>query len=143
MTVRRPDTAKKFSAHYRDKQAAKTVSVDVPGPAYTSTATSVDQAEAAARKLLSGVSSDKSAVHAAPTKAAAAAKAKAKAEDRYRKSQQVSVTLPGWADLTAEGRLVISGFRREADREWLIASVTHQLDGGGWRTTVQAELPPK
>lgn len=149
MTIRRPDTARSFSAHYRDKATAKTVPVsvstmvDTQEPAQTSTATSVDQAEASAAKLLSGVSTTKSMVHCAPTKAAAISRAKAKAADLYRKSQQVSVTLPGRADLTAEGRLILSGFRREVDREWLIASVTHQLDVGGWRTTVQAELPPK
>lgn len=147
LSVRRPEAVKQVVTTYRNIKTAKTVQVTQDAPTYTggtsSTATSTDEAQASADKLLSGVSSTKTIVHPAPTQASAKTKAKADAQAAYRKSQQVTVTLPGRADMTAEGRLTLSGFRSEMNKEWLIVSVTHSIDSGGWRTTVQAELPPK
>lgn len=71
------------------------------------------------------------------------AEAQSAADAEYKRSQRagttVSLTLPGDPDLVAEARLTLAGFRDGVDREWLITSVTHTIDSGGYRCDVSAE----
>lgn len=145
LSIRRPEAVQKVVTTYRNIKTAQTVQVEVDtgSAGSASSATDSSSAQAAADKLLSGVSSTRASIHTSGSKRIAETKAKADASEAYRKSQTMRVTLPGRADITAEGRLVLSGVRKEADREWLVASVEHRLDGGGWRTSAQCELPPK
>ncbi len=71
--------------------------------------------------------------------------AKEAAEAELRRSERqggsLSLTLPGRVDLMAEGRLMLTGFREGVAGEWLISRVTHTLDVGGYRCSVEAEWP--
>lgn len=52
----------------------------------------------------------------------------------------VGLTLPGRADLVAEGRVVIpTGLHPDLAGEWLVTRVTHQVSSGGWATSLDAE----
>lgn len=54
----------------------------------------------------------------------------------------LSLELPGRADIQAEARLSVVGLYPEADaRTWLIRTVRHTVDSGGWRSSIEAELP--
>ena len=76
-----------------------------------------------------------------PDEDAARAAAEAELERTGREGGRVTITMPGDTRLMAEGRLVLAGFRAGADREWLMTEVVHSLDAGGYRCTVQGELP--
>ena len=76
-----------------------------------------------------------------PTEAAAKAAAEAEAKRGARAVKTLSVQLPGRADLMAEGRAVLSGFRPGVDGEWLVTTVTHSMGSGGWSSSFEAELP--
>lgn len=76
-----------------------------------------------------------------PTQEMALAAARSELDRRERGRVTVSVTLPGRTDLVAEGRLVLSGFRDGVDGEWSITRAEHMLDGNGYATTVEAEIP--
>lgn len=137
LSVRRPEAVKRVVTKYRDLATSKTVEVEVDTPATTSKGGSSYGDE-----ILARVRSTKKVVTPYANKASAEAGAKAAADEARRKSQQVRLDLPGRADLMAEGRLILSGLRPGIDREWLIRQVTHQMDDGGWRTSVECELPP-
>lgn len=75
------------------------------------------------------------------TEGQAVAAAKAELEKRARGERKLNLTLPGRTDLVAEGPLTLAGFREGVDGAWLITSVDHQLDNGGYVCSVQAEVP--
>ncbi|KSP88622.1 late control protein [Pseudomonas aeruginosa] len=54
-----------------------------------------------------------------------------------RSSAGVRLELPGRADLYAERRIVLLGFKAGIDGEFLVDSVEHTYDAGGWTITVQ------
>lgn len=70
------------------------------------------------------------------------ASAKAAAASEYRRAARGevtgSLTMPGRADLMAEGRATLSGIRPEFDDEWSVTRVEHQVSRSGW--TVTAEI---
>ena len=68
-------------------------------------------------------------------KTAAAAKLAALA----RGTAQLSLRLPGRPALAAESPLVLSGFGDGIDGTWILASVEHRLDGGGYQTSCEGE----
>lgn len=75
------------------------------------------------------------------TKDMALAAARAELDKRARGERKLDVTLPGRADLAAEGPLTMAGFRDGVDGEWVITSVQHSLDNQGYVCSVQAEVP--
>lgn len=59
-----------------------------------------------------------------------------------RGERKLSLQLPGSTDLVAESRLITRGFVRTAyNGEWLVTRVQHSVDAGGYRCSVEAELP--
>jgi len=76
-----------------------------------------------------------------PTQAMALAAARSELDKRKRKTSTLSITLPGRADVTAEGTLTLSGFRTGVDQQWLIKRAEHVLSNSGWVTTIEGELP--
>lgn len=76
-------------------------------------------------------------------KTAEAAKQGAQAElNKAKRGQEtLSLSLPGNPNIAAECRLVLSGFRPEVNGEWLIKRAQHDVDSGGYRTSVEAERP--
>ena len=77
-----------------------------------------------------------------PTEAAARQAAQAEASRGARAARVLSLQLPGRADLMAEGRVSLSGFRDGVNGEWLITSVTHSMGTQGWSSSVEAETLP-
>jgi phage protein D len=73
--------------------------------------------------------------------AMAKAAATAELDKRARQQRKLNVTLAGRADLAAEAPLTMAGFRDGVDGEWIITSVDHSLDNGGYICTIQAEVP--
>lgn len=70
----------------------------------------------------------------------ASAAALAESNRLARKKASFSITLdPGNASVSTGKKAVLSGFKSEIDgKKWLIASVTHQMDGsGGFRTDLE------
>lgn len=52
---------------------------------------------------------------------------------------QLSVRLPGRADLAAESPLTLSGFGGGIDGVWILASVEHRIDSNGYQTACEGE----
>ncbi|UXU73719.1 phage late control D family protein [Paracoccus sp. SMMA_5] len=75
-----------------------------------------------------------------PSERSARAAAAAEAGRSQRGTTTLRLTLPGRADLQAEGRLRLSRFRPGVDGEWLVTAVQHSLDESGWIATVDAEM---
>jgi phage protein D len=65
------------------------------------------------------------------------------ADSEFQKLQRAGrsllITMPGDPDAMAEGKLLAAGFRSYIDGEWLITRATHNLDSGGYRTSIEAE----
>ena len=76
-----------------------------------------------------------------PSERAARAAAEAEAKRSKRGAMTVRLSLPGRADLMAEGKVRLSGFRPGVSGEWLVTSVTHSLGSDGWSASVEAEAP--
>jgi phage protein D len=74
-----------------------------------------------------------------PTKDAADRAAASELARRSRAGRSLSLQMPGDPDLVAESRLRLTGFRSYVDGEWLVTSVQHSLDSGGYRCSVTAE----
>jgi len=72
----------------------------------------------------------------------ARAQATGTAEAAGRGGKTIRLDLPGRPTLIAGGDIVLSGFGDGADGTWAVKSVSHTLDGGGYRTSVEAETPP-
>lgn len=74
--------------------------------------------------------------------AAAQAAAQAELDRRTRGEQTLSLTMPGDPQLSAESRLVASGFREGVNGEWLVVRVAHTLDKSvGYACDVECEKP--
>lgn len=71
------------------------------------------------------------------------AQAAANAEKRKadRGNAKLSASLPGRTDIIAESRLAISGVRPGVNGDWLVTKVTHAIDSGGYRISINAETP--
>lgn len=76
-----------------------------------------------------------------PSEEAAKKAAKGRLEGFQRGQSTLSLSMPGRADLVAESRLVLFGFRTGVDGEWSVTRVTHSLKGQGFTTSVEAEMP--
>lgn len=50
---------------------------------------------------------------------------------------RISLQLPGRPDVNAEGLVTLQGFRDLVDGTWNVKSVTHDLGGGGYSTTIE------
>lgn len=50
---------------------------------------------------------------------------------------RVSLTMPGRPEVNAEGLITLQGFRPEVDSTWNVKTVTHDLTGSGYTTSVE------
>lgn len=50
---------------------------------------------------------------------------------------RISLKMPGRPDLNADGEITLKGFREYVDGTWVIKSVSHELGGGGYSTSVE------
>lgn len=73
------------------------------------------------------------------TRPAAEAAAKTTASRIARASRQLELTLPGRLDIIAGGKVQLVGFREGVAGEWLVKSVRHRIDAGGWSMQVTGE----
>lgn len=76
-----------------------------------------------------------------PDAGSATAAARAALRKDARGERTLSYTIPGRATLSAECVLTLRGFRDGVDGEWLVKSVTHRIDSGGFVTEIAGELP--
>ncbi len=79
--------------------------------------------------------------HVHPTRERAEQAARAKLKSLTRGKAQLSLTMPGNPTIAAEARIRLSGIRSGVDGLWSIATVTHTLDAGGFKTQIKAETP--
>ncbi|MFG6082338.1 phage late control D family protein [Paracoccus litorisediminis] len=77
-----------------------------------------------------------------PTEAAARTAAAAEARRGQRGARTLRLQVPGRADLMAEGRVALAGFREGVAGEWLISEVSHTFSTDGWQSNISAEAPP-
>lgn len=77
-----------------------------------------------------------------PDAVTAQAAADAEFKGARRRGAQLSLRLPGDPDIVAEARLILSGFRPGVNGAWLITRAVHTIGGGGYSTSVTAEVPP-
>lgn len=78
--------------------------------------------------------------HHFPNQSAALQACQAEQNKRTRKQTTFNATLPGNTSAQAEAPLNLTGFGTpDIDGAWLIKRVTHELDGGGYKTTIDAE----
>jgi phage protein D len=73
-----------------------------------------------------------------PNSGIAKAAAEAKLERLTRGTQTLNITLAGRADLVAESKIYLSGFRSGIPSDWIITRAEHTLDSSGYRTTIDA-----
>lgn len=82
-----------------------------------------------------------SAVHTERHAFASEAAAKAAADSRLQKlnhhTAKSSMLMQGRADFSAEKTVTLKGFKKEADGDFLIDSVTHDYAGRSWETRVE------
>ncbi|TLP67075.1 late control protein D [Parasedimentitalea maritima] len=74
-----------------------------------------------------------------PNKDAAQTAADSEFQKLQRAGRSLLITMPGDPDAMAEGKLLAAGFRSYIDGEWLITRATHNLDSGGYRTSIESE----
>lgn len=80
--------------------------------------------------------------HPFPDAGAARSAAQAELAKAGRGERKLFLTLPGRADLVADGRVTLQGFGRDGyNGEWLVTRVQHTLDTGGYRVSLEAEVP--
>lgn len=133
MSVHRREAVEKVITVYRDTAAAQWTEVEVATLNYDD-----DEILGAA-----GVTPTRRVRRSYANEGAAKRAAQTEVQRSFRQSRSLSINLPGRTDLMAEGRLNLVGFRPGVAGEWLITSVTHQMDAGGYRCSVTAELPEK
>lgn len=75
--------------------------------------------------------------HTYPSRKAAAKAARAKLEAFQKGKRTVSLTLPGRADLRAECKVELAGFRAGVAGTWSATKVEHRLGGAGFVTAVE------
>lgn len=133
MSIHRREAVEKVITTYRDFTTSTWVEVEVeaPGGAYT-------EDEILGRSEITPV---RRVRRSQPDETTARRVAQTEVERSYRQSRTLSLTLPGRTDLMAEGRLLLVGFRPGVSGEWLVTSVTHQMDSSGYRCSIVAELP--
>lgn len=56
-----------------------------------------------------------------------------------RGTASLSLRLPGRTELAAESPVVLTGFGDGIDGEWILASVEHRIDSGGYQTAIEGE----
>lgn len=56
-----------------------------------------------------------------------------------RASRQFEINLPGRLDIVAGGKVSLSGIRDGVNGSWLVKTVRHRIDSGGWSMTVSGE----
>ncbi len=78
--------------------------------------------------------------HYYPTEAAARAAAQAEIDKRERGAETFSVTMPGNTKMSAECKLVATGFHPDVDGTWLTKTVTHRLSARGYKCDVECEV---
>lgn len=66
--------------------------------------------------------------------------AEAKFREVSRKGKTLSFTVPGNLDLAAERKCMVRGIREGIDGEWIIKSVEHTIDAGGFLSNVQCSV---
>jgi len=74
-----------------------------------------------------------------PNKDAAQTAADSELQKLRRAGRSLLIAMPGDPDAMAEGKLLARGFRSYIDGEWLITRATHNLDSGGYRTSIETE----
>lgn len=80
--------------------------------------------------------------HPYPDEASALHAAQGELDKRGRKRNKLSITMPGNPLLTAEGPLVLQGFRAGIPADWVVTQVVHTFAPGvGFSSEVDAELP--
>jgi phage protein D len=79
------------------------------------------------------------AVYDYATRPQAEAAAKTTASRIARASRQIELTLPGRLDIVAGGKVQLASIRQGVDGEWLVKSVRHRIDSGGWSMQVSGE----
>ena len=65
--------------------------------------------------------------------------AKTTAKRIARATRSFEITLPGRLDIVAGGKINLTGFREGVNGNWLVKSVRHRIDSGGWSMTVSGE----
>jgi uncharacterized protein len=50
---------------------------------------------------------------------------------------RVSLQMPGDPRINSDGAITLKNFRKEVDGTWVVKSVTHQLDSGGYSTSLE------
>ena len=73
-----------------------------------------------------------------PDEASAQRAAEAELERSRQRGATLRLSLPGRTDLMAEGRVQMAGWRDGVAGEWLIESVTHRIESGGYSCSVEA-----
>ncbi len=67
--------------------------------------------------------------------------AKSKADELKRSEKTVDLTIDGDPSIMAEMKILIVGLRTGVDDLYRIKTVTHTIDGNGYSTKIQGELP--
>jgi phage protein D len=88
-----------------------------------------------------GNGSDRIHTRRHPTPEEAQAAAASEARRLAATSAKLSIQLVGEPRLSAEGSVILQGFRDGVDGNWKIKSVTHEFANGGLTTTVSGEVP--
>lgn len=81
-----------------------------------------------------GVHTDR---HPYATPEAAKAAAQSKLDSLNRATASGSLECAGRSDISAEATLTLSGFKSDADGDYLVESVTHSLNKSGWRLSIE------
>ncbi len=127
----------KYSAR-KDKGQA-TGSTGVGGPGGT-TVSWWDHDSAELREETAGEPPYENAPYAEPTQARAVARAAARKNEGDRGKAAFTGKLPGRPGLQAEQKMVLPDFGPGVPTDWRLERLEHTLDGGGFVTSVKAEL---
>lgn len=79
--------------------------------------------------------------HVYATRSEAEKAAKAKLDELKRGTNLFNITMPGDPTVAAEGQTIASGFRTGVNGLWSVTSTRHEISGGGFTTSIQAERP--
>lgn len=75
----------------------------------------------------------------AADEAEATAIAKTVSKRIARSTRSFELVLPGRLDIVAGGKVNLADFRDGVNGEWLVKSIRHRIDSGGWSMTVEGE----
>ena len=81
--------------------------------------------------------------HRYSNEADAKANAIAQLTELNREDASLDLTLIGHPDITAEGKISLSGVRDGVDGHYIVKSVTHSFSQGGYQSTIQAYVEPQ